>query len=187
MSGVPPEYGHEEPSIRNSTWQAMQKERERDHWGEWGGAMPAGNTPPTLFMHCKRSLSPLGPTHSYGVRNQTDFCELSSSGDCQRLGVIQFGVFLLLYTLLRADIATLSEDITLKNSHHQTIQACHCLRITTIWGRASKWPVLMEGTCHSHFRVSGIPCQRVDGKVREGGPKDFSVCLPRQTLNHVAA
>ncbi|GIY77041.1 hypothetical protein CEXT_692301 [Caerostris extrusa] len=71
----------------------------------------------------------------------------------------------------RADIATLSEDITLKNSHHQTIQACHCLRIITIWGRASKWPVLMEGTCHSHFRVSGIPCQRVDGKVREGGPK----------------
>ncbi|GFR28626.1 hypothetical protein TNCT_210791 [Trichonephila clavata] len=56
--------------------------------------MPAGYSPPPSFHALQRSASPLGATRSCGVGNQTDFCELSSACDCQRLGVIQFGPFL---------------------------------------------------------------------------------------------
>ncbi|GFU46010.1 hypothetical protein NPIL_221371 [Nephila pilipes] len=48
--------------------------------------MPAGYAPPPSFHALQRSASPLGPTRSCGVGNQTDFCELSSARDCQRLG-----------------------------------------------------------------------------------------------------
>ncbi|GFV53476.1 hypothetical protein TNCV_3446101 [Trichonephila clavipes] len=50
--------------------------------------MPAGYSPPPSFHALQRSASPLGPTRSCGVGNQTDFCELSSACDCQRLGAV---------------------------------------------------------------------------------------------------
>ncbi|GBM64665.1 hypothetical protein AVEN_215935-1 [Araneus ventricosus] len=69
--------------IPNSTWRQASLEV-----GGVGGAMPAGIAPLpqcTSFHALQRSCSPLGRTRSCGVGNQTDFCELSSASDCQRL------------------------------------------------------------------------------------------------------